>query len=86
MLDVNEFKGFLIAKMIEEGFPAQMTVQGTVQDTGLERFCEAIAKAVVEYIKTRAEVHILPGTVVVSVQGPGVSYTLNPADIVLGVR
>jgi len=85
MLSKDGLKTVLLEKLESMGFPRTYEVQGKVQDTGLEKLCDAIASAVVEYITANAEVHIPTGTVVVSVSGTGVVYTVNPADIVLKV-
>jgi phosphosulfolactate synthase (CoM biosynthesis protein A) len=85
MLSKDGLKAVLIAKLVDKGFPLSYEVQGKVQDTGLEKLCDAIAEAVVEYITMNAEVHIIAGSVVVAVSGIDVVYTMNPTDIILKV-
>jgi hypothetical protein len=85
MLVKEGLKAALIEALSGAGFPLVYEVQGVVQDTGLEKFCDKLAEAIVNYVKANAEVHIPTGVVVVSVAGPGVTYVVNPADIVLTV-
>lgn len=82
MLVVSELKEVILAEMNGRGFPSVAKVQGQDVDTGLERFAEAIATAIVRYITDKAEVVVNPGTFLVT-SATGVP---NPVPIILKVR
>lgn len=85
MLTKDGLKATLLNKFIEKGYKTEDVVQDKAYDTGLEKFCEVVAEAVIEYIIQNAEVHIPANSFVISVAGPGVTYMVNPTNIILTV-
>lgn len=81
MMSITGLKEKILAEMEERGFPKTAVVQNKVEDTGLDKFADAIASAVVEYIQQNAQAIIPPGTVLVAAQA-GVP---NPSSISLTI-